>query len=341
MPTRLGVLKGHTQAVLCCEALFAQSLLASGDENGAVCMHDLRSHALTARVQVSAEEAVPSLLLDRKQEYRVLACAGNDIIELDLRKGDANCCVRQHSCTAAEINQLAAAPEGNLLAAADDDGCVTIIDSGNEQFHCQKLNGNHDNICSSAVFRRHKPNEVISGGLDCKLIHWDTTTRGVVSTRQAGAESTTEPKVTNPPMIHSLAVSSSCECPAAQLVAAACGNGTIAVWDLDKGRSTANKQTRARQRRPEYVLGDDQIGHRAAATCVKFVGADTQRLLSGGNDCQLCLWQHANMCVRRDCSRWLNNPHAADMIKERLLEKAQIPATVAALIVGHTMHRCC
>lgn len=49
-------------------------------------MHDLRSHALTARVQVSAEEAVPSLLLDRKQEYRVLACAGNDIIELDLRK---------------------------------------------------------------------------------------------------------------------------------------------------------------------------------------------------------------------------------------------------------------
>ena len=56
----------------------------------------------------------------------------------------------------------------------------------------------------------------------------------VRSAAAAGAESTTEPKVTNPPMIHSLAVSSSCECPAAQLVAAACGNGTIAVWDLDK-----------------------------------------------------------------------------------------------------------
>ncbi len=32
MCTRLGFLKGHTQAVLCCEALVAQSLLASGDE---------------------------------------------------------------------------------------------------------------------------------------------------------------------------------------------------------------------------------------------------------------------------------------------------------------------
>lgn len=49
-------------------------------------MHDLRSHALTARVQVSTEEAVPSLLLDKTQRYRVLACAGNDIVELDLRK---------------------------------------------------------------------------------------------------------------------------------------------------------------------------------------------------------------------------------------------------------------
>jgi len=50
----------------------------------------------------------------------------------------------------------------------------------------------------------------------------------------AGAESATEPKVANPPMIHSLAVSSNSECPAAQLVAAACGDGTVAVWDLDK-----------------------------------------------------------------------------------------------------------
>lgn len=54
-------------------------------QDGAICMHDLRSNALTATVQVSTE-AVPSLLLDEIQEYRVLACAGNDIVELDLRK---------------------------------------------------------------------------------------------------------------------------------------------------------------------------------------------------------------------------------------------------------------
>lgn len=47
-----------------------------------------------------------------------------------------------------------------------------------------------------------------------------------------GAEAATQPKVMNPPMIHSLAVPPTSS--DAQLVAAACGDGTIVVWDMDK-----------------------------------------------------------------------------------------------------------
>lgn len=50
----------------------------------------------------------------------------------------------------------------------------------------------------------------------------------------SGAEKIAEPKVMNPPMIHCLAAPPTADCPAAQLVAAACGDGTIAIWDLDK-----------------------------------------------------------------------------------------------------------
>ena len=50
----------------------------------------------------------------------------------------------------------------------------------------------------------------------------------------AGSEGAAEPRVTNPPMIHNLAVAPTADCPAAQLVAAACGDGTVVVWDLDK-----------------------------------------------------------------------------------------------------------
>lgn len=50
----------------------------------------------------------------------------------------------------------------------------------------------------------------------------------------SGAEQAAEPKVMNPPMIHGLATPPTADCPAAQLVAAACGDGTISIWDLDK-----------------------------------------------------------------------------------------------------------
>lgn len=50
----------------------------------------------------------------------------------------------------------------------------------------------------------------------------------------SGAEQAAEPNVMNPPVIHGLATPPTADCPAAQLVAAACGDGTVTIWDLDK-----------------------------------------------------------------------------------------------------------
>ncbi|KAL3150548.1 hypothetical protein ABBQ32_000362 [Trebouxia sp. C0010 RCD-2024] len=156
---RLGVLKGHTRSVLCCQVAAARNLLVTGGEDGLLCVHDLRSQALTARIQVSQEEAVPSLLISSARPDCLHASAGCDLFELDLRKGDTESCVASHTCTTAEINQVAACPEGNLIAAADDDGYVTIIDPNSQEYDCQKLHGRHDNICSSVLFQHHKQNQ--------------------------------------------------------------------------------------------------------------------------------------------------------------------------------------
>ena len=116
---RLGILKGHTRSVLCCKAVAAQNLLVTGGEvssvpvtvsgyycagcyrvslralldesfacsqDGLVCTYDLRSQALTARIRVSHEEAVPSLLISSARQDCVRASAGCDLFELDLRK---------------------------------------------------------------------------------------------------------------------------------------------------------------------------------------------------------------------------------------------------------------
>lgn len=80
-------------------------------------------------------------------------------MDVPLVQGNKECCIACHTCTTAEINHLAASPEGNLLAAADDDGYVSIIDPSSQKYDCQKLHGRHDNICSSVLFQHHKQNQ--------------------------------------------------------------------------------------------------------------------------------------------------------------------------------------
>lgn len=66
--------------------------------------------------------------------------------------------LQQKACTSAEINCIAPNPGGNTLAAVDDDGYVTTIQSEqSDQTPPIKLNGMHDNICSSVVYRKHQP----------------------------------------------------------------------------------------------------------------------------------------------------------------------------------------
>lgn len=71
-----------------------------------------------------------------------------------------------------EINSVAINHKGTLLASADDAGEVAIIDIEAGTL-TKSLKKGHTNIASSVTFRRHRPWEVISGGLDCMLLKWD------------------------------------------------------------------------------------------------------------------------------------------------------------------------
>ena len=89
-------------------------------------------------------------------------------MDIKVAQGDTGACVRRQLCTSAEINQLAACPEGNLLAAADDDGHVTIVTPSDQGFTCQALNGQHGNVCSSVLFQQHKANQGLTHIHHCR-----------------------------------------------------------------------------------------------------------------------------------------------------------------------------
>ncbi|KAK9829594.1 hypothetical protein WJX72_006785 [[Myrmecia] bisecta] len=299
----LGRLAGHRDAVLTCIADGRHQIL-SGSEDGTVCSFDVRAQQVVQRLRVgSGEEAVPSVRLHATDEHRVFACAGSVAYEVDLRKGDG-AAVQQWDYNSEEVNQLAVNARGTFLAAADDAGEVKVIDLRTGKLH-KTLRHVHDNICSTVAFRPHRPWEVVSGGLDSKLVQWDFGSGKAKRIWRSGGEAASlDGQIFNPPLVHSMAVPATDARPFTRLAVAARGDGNIVVYDLDAecssdSSSSKSKRGMQRQRHAEQhqtqprlcILGREQGGHQAAVNHVSFVEASQGRqLLSGGNDKQVLLW---------------------------------------------------
>lgn len=127
-----------------------------------------------------------------------------------------------------EINRISIHPNGHLLAAADDSGDVMIMDL-NHNTPFQRLTGIHTNICSSTTFSPYAESELISGGLDARLVGWNFEDAQLLWKCTMGGES--EAQVYNPPMVHDVAVPivGEMEQKWPGLVAAARGDGVVWV----------------------------------------------------------------------------------------------------------------
>lgn len=71
-----------------------------------------------------------------------------------------------------EVNCVAVNAKGTLLASADDSGSIAVIDIAAGTL-VRSMNRAHKSIASCVSFRRHKPWELITGGLDSTMLALD------------------------------------------------------------------------------------------------------------------------------------------------------------------------
>ena len=97
------------------------------------------------------------------------AAYGNTVTCLDMRMAPSSGKLQKHTFNTDDINQITVNLKSSYLAAADDSGEVKIMDI---RQHClyKTLRSVHTNICSSMQFNPCRPWEVISGGLDSKIV---------------------------------------------------------------------------------------------------------------------------------------------------------------------------
>jgi WD40 repeat protein len=252
----------HTDSVLCCEVHPSRNLLISGDEDGCLCFTDLTTRSPLGRLRHgNGDDAIPSVSYNPTDEHSAFAAVGSSILRLDLRKNlGEEAIVDTFRINTDEINSIDVDSTGSWIAAGDDSGEVQIISlknftpstaskaSPSPQY--RTLRRGHTNICNAVSFRPSRTNEILSGGLDCRMVRWDFTKLRQLTTFDMNASAgggfggdggeSAGGQFFNPPMINCLAVCHESDLEFPSLVAVARGDGCVALYNGDaKATATA------------------------------------------------------------------------------------------------------
>ncbi|KAG8385412.1 hypothetical protein BUALT_Bualt03G0042700 [Buddleja alternifolia] len=203
--------------------------------------------------------------------------------------------------------QIACHSKSSFLAAADDAGDVKIIDVHQRCLY-KTLRAGHKSICSSVQFLPWRSWEVITGGLDSKLVMWDFSKGRPNKIMDFGSEGDAG-QCCNPAFVHAIIV------PDLEIVdkvgkicVVARGDGVVNIINIESelaalkskisGKSKHGTKSTSKDSQPQD-LSDRKVhldysvgGHVAAVSSVTFsmFGEKGKFIISGGNDKSVKVW---------------------------------------------------
>ncbi|KAJ7392826.1 WD repeat-containing protein 53 [Desmophyllum pertusum] len=207
-----------------------------------------------------------------KNPERLYASCGNRIFSYDLRNPSSTVC--EFEFNGDEVNQVAIHDKGKFLAACDDSGEIKVIDVESGSLF-KSLHSKHDNICSTAQFRPNRPWEIVTGGMDFRVVSWDFSSGRALQeldVQELGGDNHEGAYLVNPPFVHSIHMAEN-----GRMFAAGLGNGTIQLFRFEGKK--------------KFVPDERLRKHSSSATQVHFTRfSPNDVLVSGGDDCRIILW---------------------------------------------------
>ena len=197
---------GHTESVLSLD-VNKDGVLASGGEDGLrIWTTDGKPQTLVTQPSGESSEVTSVCFCCRNPE-RLYASVGSKLCLYDLRNLEAP--VFEFECSEDEINQVAVHDKGKFVGVCDDSGDVKIFDVQAKKLF-KILSRKHENICSTVQFRPNRPWEVVTGGMDYRLIYWEFSSgRSLLEAnlQELVAGDEVGSYFVNPPFVHSIHVS--------------------------------------------------------------------------------------------------------------------------------------
>ncbi|KAL5839295.1 hypothetical protein ACOSQ3_012002 [Xanthoceras sorbifolium] len=316
-------LRAHKATATCCIASRDRpGLIATSGEDGRICWFDLRCKDVQLIIDVGSEP-ITSLCFKSGTEGVVYVSSGKEVKSFDVHMPTSWKPLESYNYNKEEINQIACNSKSSFLACADDSADVKIIDI---RHHClyKTLRAGHSNICSTVQFIPWRPWEVITGGLDSKLVMWDFSkgrSNKIVDFGLPDMNSNNGGQCCNPAFVHAIAVPDVDMLDKTdKICVVARGDGAIDVINIESELNTFRSKNSTKARKGSKSISKDDIravemenldqnggkslhldyslgGHTAAASCVTFslFGERGKCVISGGNDKSVKVW---------DCSKF-------------------------------------
>ncbi|XP_042501628.1 WD repeat-containing protein 53 isoform X1 [Macadamia integrifolia] len=309
-------LRNHKATATCCIASRDRpGVVATSGEDGCICWYDLRCKDLLFTMDLG-KKPISSICFSPGNEDVVYASSGTEVMCLDVHLASSWKPLNSYSYNKDEINQVACSSKSSFLAAADDSGEIKIIDI-RQQCLYKTLRAGHSSICSSVQFVPWRPWEVITGGLDAKLVMWDFSKGRPCKIKDFGMDCNgNEGQCFNPAFVHALVIPDMDMLEKTnKICVVARGDGGVDVIDIEselanvklkgslqhrKGSqsrsiaSTSNSNTASldQNRGSSFHLDYGLGGHTAAVSCVAFslFGERGKFIVSGGNDALVKVW---------------------------------------------------
>ncbi|XP_019943902.1 WD repeat-containing protein 53 [Paralichthys olivaceus] len=269
--------EGHSTPILCVGASPGpEGLLASGSEGGEVTVWS-QEGTIIGRLTLPGEEDSTSVVFSPAAPGQLYVSHGDAVSVLDPRnlRGPVE---EFQGAGEEEINALALNETGSALAVADDSGAVRVLELPGGKV--SRTLRRHTNICSSVAFRPHRPNNLLSAGLDMQVMLW-----GLQKTRplwtlnlQDVAEEEDDHQqrpgqLFNPPLAHCVSVAS-----CGNIVGCAAEDGRVHLMRIGSGCKLEQQGA--------------VKAHSQGASQAHFVHLPSHPywLVTGGNDGQVALW---------------------------------------------------
>ncbi|XP_071726526.1 uncharacterized protein [Rutidosis leptorrhynchoides] len=313
-------LKGHKAITTCCiSSRHRPGLIASSDEDGCICVFDMRCKDALFTMNDVSPNPISSLCFDSGNEDIMYVSSENEVKVFDVHMLASWKPLNVYNYNKEEINQIACNSKSSFIAAADDGGDIKIIDIRQKCLY-KTLRAAHESICSSVQFLPWRPWEVITGGLDSKLIMWDFSKGRPFKVMDLGKydpdSGSSSAQCFNPAFVHAIAV------PGADMLdkvdkicVVARGDGVVDVINIESefkaaksnsssksrkgGQSRSNgnvpspnSENQDQNRRTRLHLDYSYGGHTSAVSCVAFsmFGEKGRYIISGGNDKSVKAW---------------------------------------------------